>query len=62
METLDDQLDFLQDKTIKNIGVDDYDGKTYLVILLSDGSLAYISSGNNGSGGLYLAIEKYVIN
>jgi hypothetical protein len=60
-ETIDDHFDFLQNKTIKDIGADYYDGKNYLVILLSDGSVAYISSGNN-DGSLYLAIEKHLIN
>jgi len=57
-DTIDDYFDFLQDKTIKGIGADSYDGKNYLVILLSDGSLAYISSDNN----LYIAVEKHLIN
>jgi hypothetical protein len=60
-ETIDDLFDFLQNKTIQNVDVDNYDGKHYLVILLSDGSYAYISAGDNGAG-LYLAIEKHVIN
>ena len=60
-ETIDDIFDFLQNKTIKDIGADYFDGKNYLVILLSDGSVAYISSGNN-DGSLYLAIEKHHIN
>ena len=57
-ETLDDLFDFLQNKTIKNIGADSWDNKNYLVILLSDGSCAYISSPDS----LYLAIEKHIIN
>jgi hypothetical protein len=60
-ETIDDHFNFLQNKTIKDVGTDYYDGKNYLVILLSDGSVAYISSGNN-DGSLYLAIEKNLIN
>jgi len=60
-ETLDDLFDFLQNKTIQNVGVDNYDGKNYLVFLLSDGSYAYISCGNN-DGNLYLAIEKHLVN
>ena len=60
-ETLDDLFDFLQNKTIKSVGVDNYDDKNYLVFLLSDGSYAYISCGNN-DGGLYLAIEKHLVN
>jgi len=60
-ETIDDLFDFLQNKTIKNVDVDNYDGKNYLVFLLSDGSYAYISAGDNNSS-LYLAIEKHVIN
>jgi hypothetical protein len=57
-DTIDDYFDFLQNKTIKDIGADSYDGKNYLVILLSDGSIAYISSDSN----LYIAIEKHLIN
>jgi hypothetical protein len=60
-ETIDDLFNFLQNKTIQNVDVDNYDGKNYLVFLLSCGSYAYISAGNN-DGGLYLAIEKNVIN
>jgi hypothetical protein len=60
-ETIDDLFDFLQNKTIKSVDVDHYDGKNYLVFLLSCGSYAYISCGNN-DGSLYLAIEKNVIN
>ena len=60
-ETIDNLFDFLQNKTIKDIGSDYYDNKNYLVILLSDGSVAYISSGDN-DGSLYLAIEKHLIN
>jgi hypothetical protein len=60
-ETIDNLFDFLQNKTIKDIGSDYYDNKNYLVILLSDGSIAYISSGDN-DGSLYLAIEKHLIN
>ena len=60
-ETIDDLFDFLQNKTIQNVDVDNYDGKNYLVFLLSDGSYAYISSGDNDSS-LYLAIEKHVLN
>jgi hypothetical protein len=57
-ETIDDIFDFLQNKTIKDIGSDYYDNKHYLVILLSDGSIAYISSNDS----LYLAIERHLIN
>ena len=57
-ETIDDLFDFLQNKTIKNVDADYLDGKNYLVILLSDGSCAYISSADS----LYLAIEKHLIN
>ena len=57
-DTIDDHFNFLQNKTIKDIGADYFDGKNYLVILLSDGSVAYISSGDS----LYLAIEKHLIN
>ena len=60
-ETIDNLFDFIQNKTIKDIGSDYYDNKNYLVILLSDGSVAYISSGDN-DGSLYLAIEKHLIN
>ena len=60
-ETIDDLFDFLQNKTIQNVDVDNYDGKNYLVFLLSDGSYAYISAGDN-DGSLYLAIEKQVLN
>ena len=57
-ETIDDIFDFLQNKTIKDIGSDYYDGKHYLVILLSCGSIAYISSNDN----LYAALERNIIN
>ena len=57
-ETIDDIFYFLQNKTIKDIGSDFYDNKYYLVILLSDGSIAYISSNDS----LYLAIERHLIN
>jgi hypothetical protein len=57
-ETIDDHFDFLQNKTIKDIGADYYDGKNYLVILLSDGSVAYISSNDS----LYIALERHIIN
>jgi hypothetical protein len=58
IETIDDHFDFLQNKTIKDIGSDSYDGKNYLVILLSDGSICYISS----SDSLFMAIERHLIN
>jgi hypothetical protein len=57
-ETIDDIFNFLQNKTIKDIGSDYYDNKNHLVILLSDGSIAYISSGDS----LYMAVEKHLIN
>ena len=57
-ETIDDLFDFLQNKTIKTVGADYFDNKNYLVILLSDGSIAYISSADS----LYIAIEDHVIN
>jgi hypothetical protein len=57
-ETIDDLFDFLQNKTIKDIGADSYDGKNYLVILLSDGSIAYIYSDSS----LYMSVEKHLIN
>ena len=57
-QTIDDVFNFLQNKTIKDIGADIFDNKYYLVILLSDGSIAYISSDSN----LYIALEKHVIN
>lgn len=57
-ETIDDIFDFLQNKTIKDIGSDYYDGKNYLVILLSDGSVAYIYSADS----LYIALERHLIN
>lgn len=60
-ETIDDLFYFLQDKTIKSVDVDNYDGKNYLVFLLSCGSYAYVSCGDN-DGSLYLAIEKNVLN
>ncbi len=58
MQTADEIFDFLQNKTIKDIGADHYDNKNYLVILLSDGSIAYISSNDN----FYIALEKHLIN
>lgn len=57
-ETIDDIFNFLQNKTIQNIDADYFDDKNYLVILLSDGSICYISS----SGSLFMAIERHVIN
>ena len=57
-ETIDDVFDFLQNKTLKDIGSDYYDNKHYLVILLSYGSIAYISSNDS----LYIATEKHLIN
>ena len=57
-ETIDDIFNFLQNKTIKDIDADYYDNKNYLVILLSDGSICYISS----SDSLFMAIERHVIN
>ncbi len=57
-ETIDDIFNFLQNKTIKDIDADYYDGKNYLVILLSDGSVCYISS----SDSLFMALERHVIN
>jgi hypothetical protein len=60
-ETIDDLFNFLQNKTIKNVDVDNYNGKNYLVFLLSCGSYAFVSCGDN-DGSLYLAIEKNVLN
>jgi hypothetical protein len=57
-ETIDDIFNFLQNKTIKDIDADYYDNKNYLVILLSDGSICYISS----SDSFFMAIERHVIN
>ena len=57
-ETIDDIFNFLQNKTIKDIDADYHDNKNYLVILLSDGSICYISS----SDSLFMAIERHVIN
>jgi hypothetical protein len=57
-DAVDDLFDFLQNKTIQNIGADFYDDKHYLVILLSDGSVAYISSNSS----FYIAVEKHLIN
>jgi hypothetical protein len=57
-QTIDDVFNFLQNKTIKDIGSDNFDNKHYLVILLSDGSIAYISSNDS----LYIALEKHLIN
>lgn len=57
-ETIDDIFNFLQNKTIKNIDADYFDDKNYLVILLSDGSICYISS----SGSLFMAIDRHLIN
>ena len=57
-ETIDDIFNFLQNKTIKDIGADYFDGKNYLVILLSDGSICYISS----SDSLFMALERHLIN
>jgi hypothetical protein len=57
-ETIDDIFNFLQNKTIKDIDADYYDNKNYLVILLSDGSICYISS----SDSLFMAIDRHLIN
>ena len=57
-QTIDDVFNFLQNKTIKDIGSDFYDNKHYLVILLSDGSIAHIFSSDN----LYIAIKKHLVN
>jgi len=57
-ETIDDIFNFLQNKTIKDIGSDYYDDKNHLVILLSDGSICYISS----SDSLFMALERHLIN
>jgi len=57
-DTIDDYFNFLQNKTIKDMGADSYDGKNYLVILLSDGSIAYIYSDSS----LYMSVEKHLIN
>jgi hypothetical protein len=57
-ETIDDIFHFLQNKTIKDIGSDYDDNKHYLVILLSDGSIAYIYSDSS----LYMSVEKHLIN
>ena len=57
-ETIDDIFNFLQNKTIKDIDADYYDNKNYLVILLSDGSICYISS----SDSLFMAIERHIVN
>lgn len=56
--TIDEYFDFLQNKTIKNVDADNVDGKNYLVILLSDGSVAYLYSDSS----FYLSIEKHIIN
>jgi len=57
-ETIDDIFNFLQNKTIKDIGTDYYDNKNHLVILLSDGSICYVSS----SDSLFMALERHLIN
>jgi hypothetical protein len=57
-ETIDEIFNFLQNKTIQNVDADHFDGKHYLVILLSDGSVAYLSS----SDSLYIALERHIIN
>lgn len=57
-QTIDDVFNFLQNKTIKDIGSDFYDNKHYLVVLLSDGSILYISS----SDSLFMALERHLIN
>ena len=57
-ETIDDIFNFLQNKTITDIDADYYDNKNYLVILLSDGSICYISS----SDSLFMALDRHLIN
>ena len=56
--TLDDQFNFLQNKTIKSIEADYFDNRNYLLIVLHDGSIAYLSSADS----LYLAVERNIIN
>lgn len=58
MKTIDEVFKSLQNKTITNIDADYYDNRHYLVFLLSNGSIAYISSADS----LYIAIEDHVIN
>lgn len=58
MQNIDEAFNFLQNKTIKDIGSDFYDNKYYLVVLLSDGSILYISSSDN----LFMAVERHLIN
>lgn len=58
MQTVDEIFDSLQNKTIQNIDADYFNGKHYLVILLSSGAVAYISS----SDSLYIAFEEHLIN
>jgi hypothetical protein len=57
-ETIDSLFDFLQNKTIKDIDADFYDDKHYLVIVLSCGSVCYISS----SSSFFMAIERHIVN
>lgn len=57
-QTIDDVFNFLQNKTIKDIGSVFYDNKHYLVVLLSDGSILYISS----SDSIFMALERHLIN
>ena len=58
MQTIDDIFNSLKNKTIINVDSDYYDNRHYLVFLLSNGSIAYISSADS----LYIAIEDHVIN
>lgn len=53
-QIIDEYFTFLQNKTIKSVGVDD----DSLVFILSDGSVAFIRSDNR----LYISIEKHLIN
>jgi hypothetical protein len=57
-DTIDDCIEYLQDKTIQAVEIDEIDSRFGLVFLLSNGSRAYIY----GYDSIYMAIEKPIIN
>jgi hypothetical protein len=57
-ENIDDILIFLQNKTIKSVDIELYDGNHRLVFILSCGTRAYISA----NGSMYIALERHLIN
>ena len=58
MKNIDQVFDYLQKKTIKDVGSDYINDKFYLVFQLTNGSFVYISSFDD----LYISVEQNVIN